>query len=87
MNGQQRRRTAVAKAVFRGAAMAVVPAMATLVDGGLVRRVVDPSGRRAPPEVAHACPLSDPCAGSNAANAWATIMTGLLVKIGGKGSR
>ena len=53
--------------------MAVVPAMATLLDDGLVRRPVDPSGRRAPPEVAHACPPSDPCAGSDVAHAWATI--------------
>ena len=74
---------AVAKTFFRGVAMAVMPAMATLVDDGLVRRVVDLSGRRAPPEVTHACPPLDPCTGSDAAHAWWTI--GFIAAAGARG--
>ena len=66
-----------------GRRYAVVPAMATLVDDGLVRHLADPSGRRAPPTVAHACPPSDPCAGSDASHAWATI--GSIAAAGARG--
>ena len=47
------------------------------------RRAGTTRGRRAPPEVAHACPSSDPCAGSDAAHAWATI--GFIAAAGTRG--
>ena len=53
--------------------MADVPAMIGALADGLLRRLNDPRGRAAPLEVAHACPPSDPCAGSDAAHAWADI--------------
>ena len=53
--------------------MADVPAMIGALDNGILRRLIDLRGRATPPEVAHACPPSDPCAGSDAAHAWADI--------------
>ena len=38
---------------------------------GLLRRLDHPIGRAAPSKGAHACPPSDPCAGSDAGHAWA----------------
>ena len=43
-----------------------------LGNGGL-RRLINARGRAAPPEAAHACPPSDPCAGSDAGGAWEAI--------------
>ena len=53
--------------------MADMPAMIGALDDGLLRRLIEPRDRAAPPEGAHACPPSDPCAGSDAAHAWADI--------------
>ena len=53
--------------------MADMPAMIGALADGLLRRLNDPRDRAAPPEVTHACPPSDPCAGSDAAHAWADI--------------
>ena len=53
--------------------MADVPAMIGALADGLLRRLNDPRGRAAPLEVAHACPPLDPCAGSNARDAWEAI--------------
>ena len=39
----------------------------------LLRRLIDAHGHAVPPEVTHACPPSDPCAGSDAGDAWEAI--------------
>ena len=54
-------------------AMALAIAMRSPLGDGLLPRLIDARGRAAPPEAAHACPPSDPCAGSDAAHAWADI--------------
>ena len=40
---------------------------------GLLRRLNHPVGRAAPSKGAHACPLSETFAGSDAAHAWADV--------------
>ena len=54
-------------------ATALVIAMRRPLKDGLLRRLINARGRDAPPEAAHACPSSDPCAGSDAGHAWETI--------------
>ena len=53
--------------------MADMPAMIGALDDGLLRRLIEPRDRTAPPEGAHACPPSDPCAGSDVGHAWEAI--------------
>ena len=65
--------TAVAKAARGSVSMADMPAMIGALADGLLRRLNDLCGHAVPLEVAHACPPSDPCAGSDAAHAWADI--------------
>ena len=52
---------------------ALTIAMRRPLGDGLLRRLIDARGRAAPPEAAHACPLSDPCAESDAGHAWEAI--------------
>ena len=40
---------------------------------GLLRRLIGARGGAAPLEAAHACPPSNPCAGSGAGHAWEAI--------------
>ena len=54
-------------------ATAFVIAMRGPLGDGLLRRLIDAHGRAAPSEAAHACPPSDPCAGSDAGGAWEVI--------------
>ena len=72
-NGQQRHRTAIATADNPVVATALIIAMRRPLGDGLLRRLIDARGRAAPPEAAHACPPSDPCAGSDAGDAWEAI--------------
>ena len=51
----------------------VVPAVAALLDPGLLKCVVDPSYWCMQPEVAHACPPLDQCTGSGVTHAWTVI--------------
>ena len=60
-------------AVNPALAMALIIAMTGYLADGLLRRLIDPFGRAAPPGVAHACPPSDPCTGSDAGDAWEAI--------------
>ena len=53
--------------------MALIIAMSGPLADGLLPRLIDPFGRAALPGVAHACPPSDPCAGSDAGDAWEAI--------------
>ena len=53
--------------------MALIIAMGGPLADGLLRRLIDPFGRAAPPGVAHACPPSDPCAGFDAGHALEAI--------------
>ena len=64
---------AIAKADNPVVAMALAIATRGPLGDGLLRRLIDARGRAAPPEAAHACPPSDPCAGSDAGNAWEAI--------------
>ena len=54
-------------------ATALVIAMCRRLGDGLLQRLVDALGRAARPEAAHASPPSDPCAGSDADDAWEAI--------------
>ena len=53
--------------------MALIIAMRGPLGDGLLRRLIDARGRATPPEAAQACPPSDPCAGSDARDAWEAI--------------
>ena len=53
--------------------MALIIAVSRPLADGLLLRLINPRGRAAPPGVAHACPPSDPCAGSDAGDAWEAI--------------
>ena len=53
--------------------MALIIAMSGPLANGLLRRLIDARGRAAPPGVAHACPPTDPCAGSGGGHTWADI--------------
>ena len=53
--------------------MALAIAMRGPLGDGLLPRLIDAGGRAARPEAAHACPPSDPCAGSDAGDAWEAI--------------
>ena len=64
---------AIAKAEKPAVATALVIAMRRCLGDGLLRRLVDALGRAAPPEAVHACPPSDPCAGSDADDAWEAV--------------
>ena len=72
-NGQQRHRTAIATADNPVVATALIIAIRGPLDDGLLRRLIDARDRAAPPEAAHACPPSDPCAGSGGGHTWADI--------------
>ena len=54
-------------------ATALIIAMGGPLGDGLLRRLIDARGHAAQPEAAHACPPSDPCAGSDAGDAWEAI--------------
>ena len=60
-------------AVNQALAMALIIAMSGPLAGGLLWRLIDPFGRAASPEVAHACLPSDPYAGSSGGHTWADI--------------
>ena len=65
--------TAIATADNPVVATALIIAIRGPLDDGLLRRLIDARDRAAPPEAAHACPPSDPCAGSDAGHAWEAI--------------
>ena len=54
-------------------ATALIIAIRGPLDDGLLRRLIDARDRAAPPEAAHACLPSDPCAGSGGGHIWADI--------------
>ena len=56
-----------------GTIATVVPAVVALLDPGLLKCVVDPSNWCMPPEVAHAFPPLDQCAGSGVTYVWTAI--------------
>ena len=60
-------------AVNPALAMALIIAMSGPLADGLLWRLIDPFSLVAPPGVAHACPPSDPCAGSDGGGAWEAI--------------
>ena len=72
-NGQQRHRTDIATANSPVVATALIIAMRGPLGDELLLRLIDARGRAASPEAVHACPPSDPCAGSDAGDAWEAI--------------
>ena len=64
---------AIAMAVSAALATALIIAVRGPLADGLLRRLNHPVGRAAPSKGAHACPPSDPCAGSDAGHAWADV--------------
>ena len=72
-NGEQRHHMAIAMAVSPALTMALIITMLGPLADGLLRRLTHPAGRAAPSKGAHACPQSDPCAGSDAGHTWADV--------------
>ena len=70
---EQRHLTAIATADNPVVAAALIIAMRYPLGDGLLQRLIDACGHAASPEAAHACPPSDPCAGSDAGHAWEVI--------------
>jgi len=64
---------AIATAIDQVVAAKFIIAMCGPLSEGLLRRLIGNHGHAASSEVAHTCPPSDLCIGSDAAHAWAAI--------------